>query len=178
MPKTKEEFLELIVLLTEKVSSNDYYLFGGVVGGLLFISLAWVLLRKKPASLKEKEPKEADKAKEEVPQKEEKLEAASVQEETKEETQEVEEKQELQPTTPQVSLSDALKNTRSGLLGRVKGIFSDGKAFDDDTMEELEEVLYTSDLGPKTVETLMSGVESRLSKKEKKKHSKRDKERD
>ena len=112
--------------------------------------------------------KEADKAKEEVPQKEEKLEAASVQEETKEETQEVEEKQELQPTTPQVSLSDALKNTRSGLLGRVKGIFSDGKAFDDDTMEELEEVLYTSDLGPKTVETLMSGVESRLSKKEKK----------
>ncbi|PIS11216.1 MAG: signal recognition particle-docking protein FtsY, partial [Bdellovibrio sp. CG10_big_fil_rev_8_21_14_0_10_47_8] len=48
---------------------------------------------------------------------------------------------------------------------RLHGIFSDDRQ---DHFEEIEEVLYTSDLGPQTVERLMESVKSELSRDEKK----------
>lgn len=64
-----------------------------------------------------------------------------------------------------VDLKEALKKTEENLFGRIRSLFkSSGPA---PHLEEIEEVLYTSDLGPKTVQRLMGAVEDRLSKKEK-----------
>ena len=56
------------------------------------------------------------------------------------------------------TLDEALSNTEKSFFGRLKGLFQDesvGKNFD-----EIEEVLYTSDLGPQTVTRLMEKLEA------------------
>lgn len=65
----------------------------------------------------------------------------------------------------EVDLKVALKKTEENLFGRIKNLF---KADEGVTahLEQIEEVLYTSDLGPKTVQRLMEVVEG-FSKKEK-----------
>lgn len=64
-----------------------------------------------------------------------------------------------------VDLKDALKNTEENLFGRIRNLFKSGSAMPH--LEEIEEILYTSDLGPTTVQRLMSAIEDKLSKKEK-----------
>lgn len=59
-------------------------------------------------------------------------------------------------------LFTALSNTRSSLFGRIKSLFSAKPTLSSGELEELEEVLYTSDLGPQTVQRLMGAVETRL----------------
>jgi fused signal recognition particle receptor len=56
-----------------------------------------------------------------------------------------------------VSLQDALQSTRSGFFGKIKGLFEKPSLSQDD-LEAIEEVLYTSDLGPKTVQRLLPTV--------------------
>lgn len=60
-----------------------------------------------------------------------------------------------------VSLEDALKNTQKNFWGRI-GDKLGGKSFSSGDLEEIEEVLYTSDLGPKTVQKLFSSIESKM----------------
>lgn len=75
-------------------------------------------------------------------------------------------KLEEDPFAPSKTLKQALAQTEKNLFGRLKGIFASeiaGKNF-----EEIEEVLYTSDLGPKTVERLLDAVKTQLSHSEKK----------
>lgn len=75
-------------------------------------------------------------------------------------------KVEEDPFAPSKTLKQALAQTEKNLFGRLKGIFVSeiaGKNF-----EEIEEVLYTSDLGPKTVERLLDAVKVQLSHSEKK----------
>lgn len=55
------------------------------------------------------------------------------------------------PTT----MADAMSGTKSHFWGRVKGLFGAGTKLD---LSDLEEVLYTSDLGPQTVERLLEEV--------------------
>ena len=55
------------------------------------------------------------------------------------------------------SLEDALSKTREGFWGKVKNQFS-GQTISAKEIESLEEALYTSDLGPKTVDHLISKV--------------------
>ncbi|MFN3698431.1 MAG: signal recognition particle-docking protein FtsY [Pseudobdellovibrio sp.] len=59
------------------------------------------------------------------------------------------------------TIEKALKKTNESFFGRIKSAFSnqDKKK----VIEEIEEVLYTSDLGPKTVQKLLSQVEQELS---------------
>ncbi len=57
------------------------------------------------------------------------------------------------------SLDSALANTRSHFFGRIKGLFAAAKPPE---IEEIEEILYTSDLGPKTVQRLMGAVQKGL----------------
>lgn len=59
------------------------------------------------------------------------------------------------------TLQSALKKTEENFFGRIKLAFSnsDKKA----VLEEIEEVLYTSDLGPTTVQKLLAVVENELS---------------
>jgi fused signal recognition particle receptor len=69
--------------------------------------------------------------------------------------------EEIQRPEPK-ALASALTNTRSSLFGRLKSIFSAKPTLSTDELEDLEEILYTSDLGPQTVQRLMGAVETRL----------------
>ncbi|MEQ1722757.1 MAG: signal recognition particle-docking protein FtsY [Pseudobdellovibrio sp.] len=65
---------------------------------------------------------------------------------------------------PDVNLHTALKKTEENFFGRIRKAFSnaDKKA----VLEEIEEILYTSDLGPTTVQKLLTVVEKELSNSE------------
>ena len=69
---------------------------------------------------------------------------------------------------PQRSINEALSKTRSSFMGRIKGLFSGGQSLDLEELDDLEEILYTSDLGPKTVQRMMGAIEENLSRAEKK----------
>jgi fused signal recognition particle receptor len=75
----------------------------------------------------------------------------------------------LPPSTPPISekptLKKALENTSSHIFGRLASLF--GKE-DSNHFDEIEEILYTSDLGPMTVERLMETVKEQLSRAERK----------
>lgn len=61
-------------------------------------------------------------------------------------------------------LKSALKNTEENFFGRIRKAFSsDDKR---KVLEEIEEILYTSDLGTSTVQKLLEAVEAELSGKE------------
>jgi signal recognition particle-docking protein FtsY len=65
----------------------------------------------------------------------------------------------------EVDLKEALKKTEENLFGRIRNLFkSDANS---QHLDEIEEILYTSDLGPATVQRLMGALETNLSKKEK-----------
>lgn len=67
----------------------------------------------------------------------------------------------VEPVHPEPNLKSALKKTEENFFGRIRKAFSnpDKKA----VLEQIEEILYTSDLGPTTVQKLLSVVESELS---------------
>lgn len=64
-----------------------------------------------------------------------------------------------------VDLREALKKTEENLFGRIRSLFKGDT--NNKHLEEIEEILYTSDLGPTTVQRLMGAIEDKLSKKEK-----------
>lgn len=64
-----------------------------------------------------------------------------------------------------VTMKQALSNTEKNLWGRFKSLFSSEASAHH--FEEIEEILYTSDLGPATVERVLDVVKSDLSKSEK-----------
>lgn len=59
-------------------------------------------------------------------------------------------------------LSSALANTRSSFFGRIRSLFGTKPTLDASEMEELEEILYTSDLGPQTVQRLLDAVQEKV----------------
>lgn len=59
-------------------------------------------------------------------------------------------------------LPDALSKTRASLFGRIQSLFGGRATLTDSEREELEEVLYTADLGPKTVHDLLDHVFAKL----------------
>jgi len=61
------------------------------------------------------------------------------------------------------SLSTALAKTEESFFGRIRKAFSGSSQDKKKVLEEIEEVLYTSDLGPKTVGRLLEKVEDSLS---------------
>ncbi len=65
----------------------------------------------------------------------------------------------------EVDLKHALKKTEENLFGRIRSLFSANSQ--SNHLEEIEEILYTSDLGPQTVQRLMQALEENLSRKEK-----------
>lgn len=66
---------------------------------------------------------------------------------------------------PSKTLKEALSNTEKSIFGRIRTLFSNDAA--KAHFEEIEEILYTSDMGPQTVEKLMGSVQSKLSRTEK-----------
>lgn len=63
-------------------------------------------------------------------------------------------------------LKTGLARTKEGLVGRVDTLLRGKKEIDADTLEELEEILLTSDLGVKTTVELVRTLEQKLSRNE------------
>ncbi len=63
-------------------------------------------------------------------------------------------------------LALGLKKTKDGLVGRIDALVLGRKEIDADTLEELEEILITSDIGVKTTVELIRGLEERLGRNE------------
>lgn len=63
-------------------------------------------------------------------------------------------------------LKQGLSKTRSGLTGRLDRLLSTGKAIDEDLLDDLEEILYTSDLGVVAVQELIEMVRMGVARKE------------
>lgn len=64
------------------------------------------------------------------------------------------------PETP-TNLKSALHKTNVQFWGRLKGLFT-STVLTEEIKEQLEEVLYTSDLGPQAVERLFQAVEEKM----------------
>lgn len=64
----------------------------------------------------------------------------------------------------EVDLRKALQATEENIFGRIKSLFKSNGSLAH--LEEIEEVLYTSDLGPETVQKLMGALED-MNRKEK-----------
>jgi fused signal recognition particle receptor len=60
------------------------------------------------------------------------------------------------------ALANALVNTRTSFFGRLQNLFSKKSSLSAGEMDEIEEILYTSDLGPQTVERLLAAVQAQL----------------
>ena len=63
------------------------------------------------------------------------------------------------------TLREGLSKTKSGLIGRLSGLFGNRQTLDDDLLAELEEVLFTADIGVRTSQKLVEKVESELAGK-------------
>lgn len=63
------------------------------------------------------------------------------------------------PEPPRARLRDRLLRTSETLVGRLGGVFGGG-AVDGDLLDELEEILFTADLGVQTAESLLERVRS------------------
>ena len=63
-------------------------------------------------------------------------------------------------------LKSGLKKTKDGLVGRIDALVLGKKSIDAETLEELEEILITSDIGVKTTVELIRTLEQRLGRNE------------
>jgi fused signal recognition particle receptor len=63
-------------------------------------------------------------------------------------------------------LQQGLSNTRSTLAGRLDRLFLGRKEITDDLLEELEEILFTSDIGVTTTQELIDSVQEKVARKE------------
>lgn len=73
---------------------------------------------------------------------------------------------------PAKTLKDGLGRTRKeGFIAKLSSLFA-GKQLDQDLLDEVEEALFTADIGVRTAERLLSAVREALSKKELKDASK------
>lgn len=63
-------------------------------------------------------------------------------------------------------LKSGLKKTKEGLVGRIDALVLGKKTIDADTLEELEEILLTSDIGVKTTVELIRTLEQCLGRNE------------
>ncbi len=74
----------------------------------------------------------------------------------------------MEPKKPNLfeRLKAGLKKTTEGFVGRIDALVLGKKEIDADTLEELEEILITSDIGVKTSVELIRNMEQRLSRNE------------
>lgn len=71
------------------------------------------------------------------------------------------------PPEREKSLKEALAPTKASIFGRMRDLFGGDKTGAAATIEAVEEILYTSDLGPTTVSRLLAPIESNLSSSQK-----------
>ena len=59
---------------------------------------------------------------------------------------------------PGRTLAEGLARTRGGFMARLSSLFANRQVVDDSTLEEMEEVLFTADIGVKTSEKLLQSM--------------------
>jgi len=69
----------------------------------------------------------------------------------------------LQKTVP---LSSRLQKTHEKLIGRIESLLKGKTALDDKALEDIEEILFTADLGVPTTQKLLEGLRDSFSRKE------------
>ncbi|MDR2340202.1 MAG: signal recognition particle-docking protein FtsY, partial [Deltaproteobacteria bacterium] len=63
-------------------------------------------------------------------------------------------------------LKDRLSSTRERIAGRIDKVLASTRSIDENTLEELEEILFTSDLGVPTTMKLLEKVKTKVQRKE------------
>ena len=66
------------------------------------------------------------------------------------------------PEPEPAALARGLEKTKGGFVARIGRLFSSKRSLDDDTVEELEEVLFTADIGVRTSQRLLEAVQTRF----------------
>jgi fused signal recognition particle receptor len=96
-----------------------------------------------------------------VPEQEQVEEAAPVEEPPPE----PEHRPEPEAPPPERTLEDGLKKTRSGFVSRLSKMFGKG-SIDEDDIEEIEEILFTADIGVRTSQKLLEVLQNETNRKE------------
>jgi fused signal recognition particle receptor len=120
--------------------------------------------RKKEAEREEKERRRREREEEERRARAEAEAAARAAEETR--RREEEERRRRVEAEAGRTLAAGLEKTRSGLMGRLNALFAGGKPVDESVLAELEEVLFTADIGVRTATKLIDGARDRVKRKE------------
>ncbi len=116
-------------------------------------------LEKQRLAREEKEREEADQRAAELAAEEEAKRIAKEEEERRATEEAARREAMLAPSGP---LTDRLAQTRSGFVGKLNALL--GKRMDEDTLEEIEEVLFTADIGVKTAGNLLETVRDSMRK--------------
>ena len=64
------------------------------------------------------------------------------------------------------TLAAGLEKTRGGFMARLQGIFGGARKVDESTLAELEEILFTADIGVKTATSLIESARERMKQRE------------
>lgn len=70
----------------------------------------------------------------------------------------------VSPVAQEISFKTGLGKTRQGFLGKIKALFRDRNVIDQTALEEIEELLVTSDVGIKTASKFVSEITESVNK--------------
>ena len=161
MSEVVSQLSGLYSLLGISQTPNAGDLAGFLVLLFLLLTSLGMLLRKGGKELPPAEKAPEEEAKEEV---KEELEKEAPEAVAKKEIEEkVEEKvEEKKPTLSwRERLGQGLSRSRKEVWGRLGEIFGAGHKLDDETIEEVEEILYGADIGPKAAQEIIEQLEER-----------------
>lgn len=141
----------------------------GAVFTMIFITLWYFLLRNKGENPRDALARKQAEAAAALPENKEKPLSEQLKEAAKPEPVPVQAAEPVPAAAPvveekEVDLKKALRATEENIFGRIRNLFKANEA--SSHLEDIEEVLYTSDLGPETVQRLMGALED-MSRKEK-----------
>jgi fused signal recognition particle receptor len=120
--------------------------------------------RKKEAEREEKERRRREREEEEQRAREEAERAAREAEEAR--RREEEERRRRAEAEAGKTLAAGLEKTRGGFMARLNALFAGGRLVDDAVLADLEEVLFTADIGVRTATKLLDSARERVKKKE------------
>ncbi len=120
--------------------------------------------RKKEAEREEKERRRREREEEEERAREEAARAARAAEEAR--RREEEERRRRAEAEAGKTLAAGLEKTRGGFMARLNALFAGGKLVDDAVLADLEEVLFTADIGVRTATKLLEAARERVKRRE------------
>ena len=120
--------------------------------------------QKKEAERLEKERRRLEREEEERRLREEEARRAREAEEAR--LREEEEKRRKAEAEAGRTLAAGLEKTRGGFMARLQGLFGAPRQVDESTLADLEEILFTADIGVKTATSLLEGARERVKRRE------------